>query len=528
MAYRPATDLPADIKAGITVSLVAIPLCLGIALASDAPAISGIISGIIGGVIIGPMSGSRLSVSGPANSLIAVILSAVAVMGSFNMFLLSLVIAGIFQIILGLFRAGSFARYIPYSVIKGMLAAIGIIIILKQIPHAMGFDNVYEGSMEFFQKDGTNTISELLVLLNHFSPGAIIVTLVSFACLYIFSLPALKEYKFFRLIPGALAAIIISALINQAFQAFVPSLALYDSHLVNIPSVSLTNLEGIIMVPDFSALMNPLVYKYALIIAVIASIETLLSIEAIDKLDPQKRVTPTNRELKSQGVGNILAGLIGGLPITSVIMRSTVNLENDARSKLSTIVHGLCLILALVIGAELISSVPLASLAAILIVTGYKLTSEKIIREMFKRGWNKFLPFITTLVAVFFSNLLIGVLCGLLVSMIFILRQYHRTHQFQVVVDEKHHRYTFTFPVYLPFLSKASLHKSLSTIPAGSEVIIDLRQTTVIDDEVKEMLKDYITYARSIDTQVYIYQPGKIELAEYDFSSHDTKEPSRV
>lgn len=512
MEYNITKDISFDVKAGITVFLVAIPLCLGIALASGVSPISGVISGIIGGIVVGFFSGSQLSVSGPAAGLVTVVLSAIAVLGSFDLFLMALVLAGIIQIVFGILKAGIIAHYIPYSVIKGMLAAIGVILIMKQIPHAVGFDKIFEGSEAFIQEDGSNTLSELFYLFDYLSAGAVIISIVSFLCLYVFDLESLKKYTFFRYMPGALVAIIVAAIMNQIFQWYFPDIALYQTHLVNIQNVDFDNLVGVLSFPSFEGLTNFQVYKFAFIIAIIGSIETLLCIEAADKLDPEKRITPTGKELKAQGMGNVLSGLIGGLPITSVIVRTSVNIENNAKSKLSTIIHGCLLILALFIGTSLINKIPLASLAVILIVTGYKLANEKLIRDMFKKGMSQFIPFMVTVLGVFFTDILIGVCCGLAVSIIFILRNYYNLQNFDLIADEKNKKYTYIFSSYTAFLSKAGIQKSLNALPGCSSVVLNFQKSKLVDAEIKEVIYDFIIQARSKSIEVEILENPNMSL----------------
>jgi len=504
LQYEASKNLSYDIKAGVTVFLVAIPLCLGIALASGVPVISGMIAGVIGGIVVGALSGSPMSVSGPAAGLVAVVLAAITVLGSFQMFLLAVVFSGIIQIFFGYFKAGIIAHYIPYSVIKGMLAAIGIILICKQIPHAVGYDNNFEGSLSFIQEGGSNTLSELLHIINHISLGAIIIALISFFCLYLFSLKSFKKHSLFKYMPGALIAIIVAALLNKIFQLYIPGIALYGQHLVHVPNVDFNNLNSVLFFPDFNGLTNILVYKYAFIIAIIGSIETLLCIEAADKIDPEKRVTPTGKELKAQGIGNIVSGLIGGLPITSVIVRTSVNVENNAKSKVSTIIHGLLLTLSLFVGANLINQIPLASLAAILIVVGYKLVNEKLIRDMFHRGLSQFIPFIVTIAAVFFTDIFTGVLCGLIVSVIFILKSYYKLQNFELEQDVAGKKYSFIFSSYTTFLSKASIQKELNLIPNDHTVILSFEKARIIDSEIKEIIEDFLIHAKSNNIKVEI------------------------
>lgn len=466
-----------DIKAGISVFLVAIPLCLGIALASGVPILSGLIAGMIGGIVVGKLSGSHLSVSGPAAGLVAIILAATQELGSYNMVLTALALSGIIQIILGSLKAGIIAHYIPHSVVKGMLAAIGIILITKQIPYVFGHSSFFEGNFSF----------------SHLSYGVIIISVISFGLLYIISRDNIQKIKFFKFFPASLIVIIVGAAVNKLFMLVSPEFALSASSLVKIPNLFAEGGPANVMIsPDVDAFKFLATYKYAVILAIVASIETLLCIEATDKLDPQKRVTSTSQELKAQGVGNFLSGLIGGLPITSVIVRSSVNIENNVQTKLSTIIHGLLLVLTVLIGSPLINTVPLASLGCILILVGYKLTSKKLIRDMFKQGSNQFIPFISTVIAILITDLLTGVFIGLTVAMFLILRNYYKMQCFDLVqVLNRKNYYQLTFSEYLTFLNKANLEKSLASIPNNSQIELDFSSTHMIDHEVKDMFEDF-------------------------------------
>ncbi len=505
----PKTDLPA----GLVVFLIALPLCLGIALASGAPLFSGLITGIIGGVVVGFLSGSKLSVSGPAAGLTIIVFGAIESLGSFEAFLVSVVLAGILQLIFGYIRAGIVSHYFPSSVIKGMLSAIGIILILKQIPHAVGYDADYEGDLGFFQADGENTFTEIAKSLEYFELGAIIIFIVSLAILLFWERPSLKEKTFFRIIPGGLIVVLAGILINALYDNFLPQFFLKDSHVVSIGEQSgLSGFFDQIVLPDFSQLSNPQVYIVAITIAIVASIETLLCIEAIDKLDPHKSVTPTNRELKAQGVGNIISGLIGGLPMTSVIVRSSANLSSGAQTKLSAVFHGVLLFTAIVFAANLINLIPLASLAAILIVVGYKLAKISLFKRMYSLGWDQFLPFIITVLAILFTDLLRGIGIGMVVSIFFILKN---NYQFPFNYEHNDHpegnKILIKLSEEVTFLNKGSLLLALRDIGDNTNVIIDGSKTKNIDHDVKEVIQNFIASAKHRNINVKLEGMGEWE-----------------
>ena len=393
-----------DFSASIVVFLVAVPLCLGIALASGAPFFSGLISGIVGGIVIGVLSNSHLSVSGPAAGLTAIVLAAITKLGAFETFLAAVVLAGVFQLLLGFLKAGSIANYFPGSVIKGMLTAIGIIIILKQIPHAFGYDKNAEGNLSFFEMDGNNTFTALLEPLSKIHFGVTIITFIALAILILWEKPFMKK---FRLIPGALVAVIVSVVLSEIFKATTPALTVSSEHLVQVPVAnSVTEFLGLFSFPDFSKITNPEVITIAVTLAAVASIETLLCIEAVDKMDPLRRITSQNRELKAQGIGNIVSGLLGGLPVTSVIVRSTANINAGAKTKTSPILHGILILVCVITIPFLLNKIPLGALAAILLVTGYKLAKISIFKQMFANGKYQWAPFLVTVIAIVFTDLL--------------------------------------------------------------------------------------------------------------------------
>ncbi|HSK13090.1 MAG TPA: SulP family inorganic anion transporter, partial [Phnomibacter sp.] len=394
-------NVGADLPASIVVFLVALPLCLGVAVASDAAPITGLIAGMVGGIVIGFFSGSNLSVSGPAAGLTAIVASAIGKLPTYEAFLMAVVLSGALQLILGYVKAGIIGDFIPNSVIKGMLAAIGLILILKQMPHLVGYDIDPEGSESFATKGGENTFSVLLGSFSRFTPGAVIIGLVAMGILLLFELKAIKRLRVFQLIPGALLVVLAGVGINMWFKGAFPHLYLGPDHLVqldafNNPIDFFKSLPS----PDLSMVLNKDVWIIAVTIAIVASIETLLSIEAVDKIDPLKRLTPANRELKAQGLGNLVSGLLGGLPVTSVIVRSSANVSAGAVGKLSAISHGFWLLLSVLFIPGLLNMIPLAALAAILIFTGYKLAKIKIFTEHYRKGWNQFIPFVITVVAI--------------------------------------------------------------------------------------------------------------------------------
>ena len=480
-----------DLPASLVVFLVATPLCLGIALASGAPLFSGLLSGIIGGIVVGFLSDSRLSVSGPAAGLTAVVLAAISSLGSFEVFLLAVVLAGAMQLVLGLLRAGLIANYFPSNVIKGMLAAIGLIIILKQIPHAFGYDADTEGDLAFLQPDGESSFSALLKPLAHVDVGATLIAGTCLALLMLWERPFMRRFK---LIPGPLVAVIVGVVMNELFAySSWDDLVLTGDHLVRVPLVgSWDEFTALLRFPDFSQLGNKDVWIVALTLAAVASIETLLSIEAVDKLDPHKHITSPNRELFAQGAGNIVAGLVGGLPVTSVIVRSSANVAAGARSKLSTIAHGVLLLGCVLLIPTLLNKIPLASLAAVLLMVGYKLAKPALFTQMWRQGKYQAIPFLITVVAIVFTDLLTGIAIGLGASIFGILRgnmmngySFHQAefHTGDIVKIELAEEVTF--------LNKASILLTLEGIPGGATVNIDASKTKYIDHDVLEIIREF-------------------------------------
>lgn len=487
------SNLKGDFPSGLVVFLVALPLCLGIALASGAPLFAGIITGIIGGIIVGALSGSSVSVSGPAAGLTVIVLSAIDTLGSYQVFLLAVVLAGLIQLVLGFVRAGIVSHYFPSSVIKGMLAAIGLILILKQIPHALGWDADFEGDYYFMQQDGENTFSELFKAFNYFHVGAIIIAVVALGILLIWEHPKLKPKSFFKLVPGGLIAVASGILINLFYQYYMPDMYLSSKHLVTLPvATNPTEFIGQFSFPDFSSFMNPQVYVVAVTIAIIASIETLLCIEATDKLDPYKRITPTNRELKAQGIGNMLSGFIGGLPMTSVIVRSSANVDAGAKSKMSAIIHGGLLLISVVVLPHILNLIPLAALAAILLMVGYKLAKISLFKEMYRLGNRQFVPFTVTIVAILFTDLLSGIAIGMAISVFFILRNnYKSPYHFESETNGKAKKIKINLAEEVTFINKGSVLLTLRSIPENSDVVIDGSKSKNIDYDVKELLYNF-------------------------------------
>ena len=485
-------NLKYDLPAGVVVFLIAVPLCLGIALASGAPLFSGMIAGIVGGIVIGLLSNSHTSVSGPAAGLTAVVLVAIQQLGSFQTFLLAVVLAGLFQIALGYARAGTIANFFPSSVIKGMLTAIGIIIILKQIPHALGYDKTAEGDEAFFQASGGNTFSSLLESVTQFiHPGSTLAAIMAMGILLLWERPGVKKHV--GMIPGALVAVLASVLLNELYKIGGDPWAIRHEHLVSIPvPQDLPGFFGQFMFPDFSQWANPQVYTVALTLCVIASVETLLCIEAVDNIDPQKRNTNPNKELKAQGIGNLISGLIGGLPVTSVIVRGSANVNAGARTKMAAISHGVLILVCVALIPGLLNLIPLSALAAVLILTGYKLAKVSIFKEMWANGKYQWWPFIITVVAVVFTDLLTGVGIGLAASAFAILRgNMKNSYFFHKAAYHEGDLILIKLSQEVSFLNKASIKLTLEHLPENSRVLIDASDTAYIDHDVLELVREF-------------------------------------
>ncbi|BDB51949.1 SulP family inorganic anion transporter [Flavobacterium ammonificans] len=494
-----------DFASGLVVFLVALPLCLGIAMASGAPLFSGIISGVIGGIVVGFLSQSHISVSGPAAGLTAIVLTAITDLGSFNLFLTAVFIAGIIQLILGYIKAGTISNFFPTNVIEGMLAGIGIIIIMKQLPHAIGFDSDFEGDQSFLQSDGNNSITSLLSIFDFIQIGSIIIAVISLFVLIIWDkVPVLKRLK---LIPGALVAVVLGIIINELFIRSGSHFAIGKEHLVSLPApASLDDFQQIIVFPDFTGIMNQKVWLVGITIAIVASIETLLCIEAADRMDVHKRYTDTNVELKAQGVGNILSSLIGGLPMTSVVVRSSANSTAGAKSKLSAIIHGVLLFVSVITIPLLLNKIPLATLAAVLLLVGYKLAKPATFIHFWKKGKYQFIPFIATLIAVVFTDLLKGVVLGMIISVIFVLKgNLKRAYVFRkeeyIDGDVIH----IDLAQEVSFLNKADIKETLKNIPNNSKVIIDASDTVYIAHDILDLIHEFKTIRakeNSINVQI--------------------------
>ena len=486
-------NLKYDLKSSLVVFLVALPLCLGIAIASGAPPMSGLIAGIVGGIVVGAFSGSHVSVSGPAAGLTVVVLDSISSLGTFELFLACVVVAGLIQFGLGLLKAGVLGYYFPHSVIKGMLTAIGLILILKQIPHALGYDKDTMGDVAFQQADSQNTFSEIWNAILNFSPGAIPIVLIALGFILLFEKPKIKNHRIFGLVPGALLAVVSGIIINQMYGLWIPSWQLNGDHLVSIPVVDqISDLKGLITFPEFGLFMTSEFWIIAVTIAVIASIETLLCLDAGDKMDPFKRISPSSKELMAQGIGNTVSGLIGGLPITAVIVRTSANVNSGARTKLSAILHGV-LLLVLVVGiANILNLIPLSCLAAVLFVVGYKLAKPSLFINEYQKGWNQFIPFLATVLAILFTDLLIGIGIGMVIGIFFVIRT---NYQKAVLVTEMGGNYLVKLQKDVSFLNKAPLMKELAEIPSGSTVILNALKVRFIDHDIREVLNDFIESA---------------------------------
>lgn len=496
--------LGADLPAGLVVFLVALPLCLGVGLASTSvkgidglPNIfSGIIAGIVGGIVVGSLSGSKIGVSGPAAGLITIITGAIATLGSFDAFLVAVVISGILQIVAGYAKLGILGNYFPSSVIKGMLAAIGITLILKEIPHAMGYDADFFGDEAFFQRDGETTFSEIWKATGALNAGAVVVSLISLAVLILFDRPFMKKVALFKLVPGALFVVLIGVFLNFLFESNFPGLYITKQHMVELPvATSLSDFTSFFTLPDFSHLTNINVYIIGATIALVGSLETLLSVEATDNLDPSKHHTPTNRELKAQGVGNILSGMIGGLPVTQVIVRSSANASAGGKSKLSAVFHGILLLLSVLFIPQLINYIPLASLAAILIMVGYKLAKIELFKKMYRSGFEQFLPFIATIVGVLVTDLLKGIMIGIAVAIFYILRRnFRNNYSINTSPEPEGKTIRMELAEEVTFLNKASILEFFYNAEENTRMIIDGTKCTSINYDVLEAIQEFKEY----------------------------------
>lgn len=480
-----------DLPAGIVVFLVALPLCLGISLASGAPLASGILAGIVGGLVVPLLSRSALGVSGPAAGLAVIVAEAIGRIG-FEAFLTATCLAGLLQIAFGLLRGGIIGYYFPSSVITGMLSGIGLIIALKQIPHLVGYDADWEGDIDYVEPSGETTLSALTSMLGAFQPGAIMISAISLAILWLWERPLLKRLAFCHWLPGPLVAVVAGVGLNLAFAQFMPHWALSAKHLVQLPVAEWLEFFTF---PDWSALRNPAVYQIALVLALVASLETLLSVEAVDKLDPYKRVTPTNQELFAQGVGNFVSGLIGGLPMTQVIVRSSANVQAGGKTRAATVIHGLLLLVSAFLFAHWLNLIPLASVAAVLFVVGYKLAKPSLFLRMWRNGWYQFIPFVLTILGLVFTDLLTGVAIGMAAAVFFLLLENYKQGYYFEETEADDCIY-LTLAEQVSFLNKANLLEALNAIPPHKRVIIDGSRSRYIDHDVLEIIENFKSEAQ--------------------------------
>ena len=509
--------LKSDLPASIVVFFVALPLCLGIALASGAPLFSGLIAGIVGGIVVGGLSGSKIGVSGPAAGLAAIVLTAIGTLGGYENFLVAVVIGGVIQLIFGFLKAGIIGYYFPSSVIKGMLTGIGIIIILKQIPHFFGYDANPEGDFAFFQVDGENTFSEIFKSLNNISLGATVVGFVGLGILILWSNVLSKKGKVFQLIQGPLVAVIFG-IVYYILTGSNSKFGISSEHLVSVPvPESFDSFLGQFSFPNFAVISNPEIWVVGFTIALVASLETLLCVEATDKLDPHKNVTPTNRELLAQGTGNILSGLIGGLPVTQVIVRSSANIQSGGRTKLSAILHGFLLLISVILIPTLLNKIPLSVLAAILLVVGYKLAKPALFKKMWDLGWKQFIPFTVTVVGIVFTDLLVGIALGLAVGIVIILIKSFQNSHFLHIEDKSDgkNRIKMTLAEQVTFFNKGAILNELDSLPENTYLELDVRKTIYLDNDIIEILEDFAVKAneRYIDIKI-ISERGIVDNPE--------------
>lgn len=503
-----------DLPASIVVFFVALPLCLGIALASGAPLFSGLIAGIIGGIVVGLLSGSKIGVSGPAAGLAAIVLTAIGSLGGYQNFLVAVVLGGVIQLVFGLLKAGIIGYYFPSSVIKGMLTGIGIIIILKQIPHFFGYDANPEGDFAFFQIDGENTFSEIFKSLNNISLGSTIIGFIGLGILLLWSNILSKKGKFFQLVQGPLVAV-VSGIVYFFVTESSAKFGISAAHLVSVPVPNdFDSFLGQFSFPNFAVITRADVWVVAFTIALVASLETLLCVEATDKLDPDKNVTPTNRELLAQGTGNIISGLIGGLPITQVIVRSSANIQSGGKSKMSAIIHGFLLLISVILIPTLLNKIPLSVLASVLLIVGYKLAKPSLFKKMYDLGWKQFIPFTVTVLGIVFIDLLYGIALGLLVGIIVILIKSFQNSHFLNIEDKSNgkHKIKMTLAEEVTFFNKGAILKELDSLPRDSYLELDVRKTRYLDNDIIEILEDFAFKAkeRNIDIKI-VSERGIVE-----------------
>lgn len=505
-----------DIPASIVVFFVALPLCLGIALASDAPPLSGLIAGIIGGIVVGSFSGSRLGVSGPAAGLAAIVAAAINSLGSFELFLSAVVLAGAIQILFGVIRMGVIGYFFPNSVIKGMLSGIGIIIILKQIPHFFGYDSEPEGADSFIEKSGETTLSAISHITDNITLGSMIIGFIGLGILLLWDNVLSKKHQVFKIIQGPLVAVVVGTILQVFFSAY-ESLKIQDIHLVQVPAPEkLSNFVSYLSFPDFSQIFSTDVMIIAFTMALVASLETLLCVEATDKLDPEKYVTPTNRELFAQGIGNVASGLIGGLPITQVIVRSSANIQSNAKTKMSAIIHGFLLLISVLSIPVLLNHIPKSVLAAVLIVVGFKLAKPSLFKKMYNLGWTQFVPFIVTILVIVFKDLLWGISIGLAIGIIIILVKSYQNSLFLHKSEIEDGKITkLILAEEVTFLNKASIQKELFNLTENTRLELDIRKTRYLDFDVVEIIEDFLIQARNKNIHVQLLsERGNIENPE--------------
>lgn len=505
--------LSKDIPASLVVFLVALPLCMGVAMASGGNVIQGILAGVIGGIVVGLISGSQVSVSGPAAGLITIViaafndLKAVTPEHYLGAFALTIFLAGVIQLLMGFLKLGVIADFIPVSVIKGMLAAIGIIMILKQIPHLVGYDKDAMGEEEFLQNDGHNTFSEIFFSFEQLSIMALIVGFVGIIIHIFWDTKFIKNNKLFSLIPASLVTVVFGVLINEIATYVNPLYAIKAEHMVSVPvfsasgniSESFVGLFHSFTFPNFSYITSPVVWKIAVVIAIVASIESLLSLEAGDKIDPEKRTSPANREMFAQGVGNVLAGLVGALPVTAVIVRTSANVNAGSKTKMSAIFHGIWLLAFVLFAPQLINKIPLSALAAVLIFVGYKLAKPSLFKEQKQKGNNAFYPFIITLLAILLTDLLIGITIGLLLGFYFVIKSnFHKS--FNIVREDKN--VLIRFHHQASFLNKSVLKKKLNSINAGESVLLDFTNCSFMDSDIIDILNDFLIHSTLNDIHI--------------------------
>ena len=519
------SNLKNDFPASVVVFFVALPLCLGIALASGAPLFSGLIAGIIGGIVVGSLSGSSVGVSGPAAGLAAIVLTSIGTLGGFENFLLAVVLGGIIQFLLGVLRAGVIGYYFPSSVIKGMLTGIGIIIILKQIPHFFGY-NSPEGDFSFFQSDGENTFSWIVNAFKYISPGATLIAIVSLAILLLWSNVLSKKGKLFQLIQGPLVAVIVG-IFYVLFTNGNSIWSVQPFQLVSVPIPDgFSSFLGQFSFPNFGVIGNSEVWITAFTIALVASLETLLCVEATDKLDPAKRVTPTNRELMAQGAGNIFSGLVGGLPITQVIVRSSANIQSGGKTKLSAIIHGFLLLISVVSIPTLLNKIPLSVLASILLIVGYKLAKPSLFMSMYRLGWKQFTPFAVTVLGIVFTDLLVGISLGLVVGVIIILIKSYQNSHFLHIKDKSNgkHQIEMTLAEEVTFINKGAILKELDSLPKDTFLSLDVRKTRFLDYDIIEILEEFSEKAKNRDIEIQIItERGKSDNLEGFIAYYNAK-----